>query len=73
MSSLLTDKKKGAIVFEGAQDFRLRIVLSTLSGQAIEIKGIHPNDSSVGIRGMYYFCSVTFRSRDQRDIWFNMF
>lgn len=53
MSSILTDKKQGAILFEGAEDFRLRIVLSTLSGKAIEIKGIHPNDSSVGIRGMY--------------------
>lgn len=52
MTSVLTDKKKGAIVFEGAQDFRLRIVLSTLSGNAVEIKGIHTNDSSVGIKGM---------------------
>lgn len=52
MSTVLTDKKKGAIVFEGSQDFRLRIVLATLSGQAIEIQGMHPNDSSVGIKGM---------------------
>lgn len=53
--SVFTDKKKGFITFEGSQDFRLRIVLATLSGQAIEIQGIHKNDSSIGIKGMILF------------------
>lgn len=62
MSTVLSDKKNDALIFEGAQDFRLRIVLSTLSGKAIEIRGIHANDSSVGIKGKF-FINIYFKKK----------
>ncbi|CCH41916.1 putative RNA 3'-terminal phosphate cyclase [Wickerhamomyces ciferrii] len=38
------------LVFEGAKNFRLRLILSTLSGKPIKITKIRPDDQHVGIR-----------------------
>lgn len=53
MTSIFGNKKGPNLTFEGHEDFRLRLVLSTLSGQSITIKGIHPNDLSIGLKGKY--------------------
>lgn len=42
--------KVSYIVFQGSQNFRLRIVLATLSGKAIKIEKIRSNDLNPGLK-----------------------
>lgn len=39
------------VTFTGHEDFRLRIVLATLSGRAVKISNIRSDDLEPGLRG----------------------
>lgn len=43
--------KKRAIVFEGGKHFRLRLVLSLLSGTPIRIEKIRESEDNPGLQG----------------------
>ncbi|EDO17418.1 hypothetical protein Kpol_1037p14 [Vanderwaltozyma polyspora DSM 70294] len=50
MSSRGIGSKSEYLVFQGAQNFRLRIILATLSGQMIKIEKIRSNDLNPGLK-----------------------
>lgn len=48
------------ITFNGNEDFRMRIVMSLLSGKPVRISGIRSTDTEPGLRGkMIYQYSCT--------------
>ncbi|ODV80159.1 18S rRNA biogenesis protein [Suhomyces tanzawaensis NRRL Y-17324] len=46
----MSSKNKGVVTFEGHRNFRLRLILSTLSGKPIKITKIRSNDMNPGLK-----------------------
>lgn len=46
------------LTYEGCNFLRQRLVLSTLSGKPVKIKGIRSKDDNPGLKGMEFKCGA---------------
>ena len=54
-------KKENCLIYRGSNGFRMRLILSVLSGRPVKINDIRCMDDFPGLRGKFFYFFLSFK------------